>query len=175
MPSVAMSDTDARAWDADTAVSLLHAAHYRRLVRTSVLLVRDLATAEEVVQDAFVGLYRRWDRLRDPQAALGYLRTAVVNGSRSALRHRGTVEKTLPRLRPVEALDDPSAAISTRRSVLDALAALPERQREVLVLRYYGDLSEAEIAETLGISRGSVKSYASRGAEALRPILENLR
>lgn len=140
-----------------------------------MLLVRDLATAEEVVQDAFVGLYRRWDRLRDPQAAIGYLRTCVVNGSRSALRHRGTVERTMPRLRPAEALDDPSSAVSTRRDVLEALAALPERQREVLVLRYYGDLSEAEIAEALGVSRGAVKSYASRGAEALRPTLESLR
>jgi RNA polymerase sigma factor (sigma-70 family) len=75
----------------------------------------------------------------------------------------------------VEPLDDPAAAVAARRDVLEALAALPERQREVLVLRYYGDLSEAEIAEALGISRGSVKSYASRGADALRPILENLR
>ncbi len=171
-----VSETDASRWDADTAIAILHAAHYKRLVRTSVLLVRDLATAEEVVQDAYVGLYTRWARLRDPDAAAGYLRQAVVNGSRSALRRRGTAQRAEPILRAIpEIAPDPAAEISTRRGVLEALAALPERQREVLVLRYYGDLSEAEIADALGVSRGAVKSYASRGAAALRPILESLR
>lgn len=163
-------------WDADTAIAVLHATHYKRLVRTSLLLVRDLATAEEVVQDAYVGLYSKWGRLRDPGAAAGYLRTAVINGSRSALRRRGTAERAAPILRAVpDTIDDLAGDVVSRRDVLAALAELPERQREVLVLRYYGDLSEAEIAEALGVSRGSVKSYASRAAAALRPILENLR
>ena len=171
-----MSGTDPSSWDADTALAVLHAAHYRRLVRTSALLVRDVAVAEEVVQDAYVALYGRWTRLRDPEAAVAYLRQAVVNGSRSALRRRGTAQRAEPLLRPVDdASPDPASAVSVRRDVLAALADLPERQREVLVLRYYGDLSEAEIAVALGVSRGAVKSYASRGAEALRPILESLR
>jgi RNA polymerase sigma-70 factor (sigma-E family) len=172
---LAVSESDASTWDADTAVAVLHAVHYRRLVRTSALLVRDLATAEEVVQDAFVGLYTRWTKLRDPDAALGYLRQAVVNGSRSALRRRGTAQRAEPVLRAVPGISpDPAGDVSARRDVLAALADLPERQREVLVLRYYGDLSEAEIAVALGVSRGAVKSYASRGAAALRPILETL-
>ncbi len=163
-------------WDADTAIAVLHATHYKRLVRTSLLLVRDLPTAEEVVQDAYVGLYRRWGRLRDPEAAAGYLRTAVVNGSRSALRRRGTAERAAPLLTAAPAMaTDVAGDVASRHDVLAALAELPERQREVLVLRYYGDLSEAEIADVLGVSPGSVKSYASRAAAALRPILENLR
>ncbi len=169
-------DDSAQDWDADTAISVLHATHYKRLVRISLLLVRDLATAEEVVQDAYVGLYRKWTRLRDPAAATGYLRTAVINGSRSALRRRGTAERAAPFLASVpDTTHDLAGDVAMRRDVLTALAELPERQREVLVLRYYGDLSEADIAEALGVSPGAVKSYASRAAAALRPILENLR
>jgi RNA polymerase sigma-70 factor (sigma-E family) len=171
-----MSRDAPSSWDADTALSLLHAEHYTRLVRTAALLVRDVALAEEIVQDAYVALYTRWTKLRDPDAAVGYLRQTVINGSRSALRRRGTAQRSEPLLRAAEdRTPDPASAVSARRDVLAALAGLPERQREVLVLRYYGDLSEAEIAGALGVSRGAVKSYASRGAEALRPILESLR
>jgi RNA polymerase sigma-70 factor (sigma-E family) len=163
---------DPRTWDAEQAVTVLYSAHYRQLVRTSALLVRDVASAEEVVQEAYVGLYRRWDRLRDPDAAVGYLRQAVVNGSRSVLRRRGTAERKAPTLYAVPGTSpDPATGVTDRRAVLDALAALPERQREVLVLRYYGDLSEADIASALGVSAGAVKSYASRGVQALRPVL----
>jgi len=171
---------DPRDWDADTAVTALYPAHYRYLVRTAALLVRDAATAEEVVQDAFVGLYRAWPRLRDPQAALGYLRTSTVNGCRSVLRRRGTAEGALhlldaPAGSEGHSVADPANAVAQRRAVLDRMASLPERQREVLVLRYYGDWSETEIAEALGVSPGAVKSYASRGLAALRPDLEQLR
>lgn len=162
--------------DADDAVEELYAAHWRRLVRLSVLLVRDVGTAEEVVQDAFVAMHGRWSRLEDPDRALAYLRQAVVNGSRSALRHRGVVERHARREAAAPEVTAPDAAgaseTSARRGlVLDALRALPRRQREVLVLRYYLDLSEAEIAATLGISAGAVKSHASRGAAALRTHL----
>ncbi|WP_307827721.1 SigE family RNA polymerase sigma factor [Nocardioides sp. SYSU D00038] len=161
-----------RAWDADEALERLYAAHWRRLVRLSVLLVRDTGTAEEVVQDAFVAVHARWNRLRDPDKALAYLRQSVVNRSRSVLRHRGVVARTAGRqaLRPgVE--DEPGAVSDRRAAVLDALRALPRRQREVLALRHYLDLSEAEIARTLGISTGSVKSHASRGTATLRGLL----
>ena len=84
---------DPSAWDADTAVEALYAAHWRRLVRLSVLLVRDQGTAEEVVQDAFVAVHGRWRRLRDPDRALAYLRQTVVNRSRSVLRHRTVVDR----------------------------------------------------------------------------------
>ena len=161
-------------WDADAAVEHLYAAHYRRLVRLSVLLVRDVETAEEVVQDAFVAMHGRWGRLREPDLALAYLRQAVVNRSRSVLRHRAVVRRHTARERVLETTpgsDQPSLERARRSDVLDAMRALPLRQREVLALRYYLDLSEAEIADALGISRGAVKSHASRGAAALRAQL----
>jgi RNA polymerase sigma-70 factor (sigma-E family) len=161
--------------DADTAVEQLYAGHYRQLVRLAVLLVRDKETAEEVVQDAFVAMHGRWSRLRDPDNAVAYLRQTVVNRSRSALRHRGVVERHRPRTVPDEpGADEAVLAADRRRQVLDALGRLSGRQREVLTLRYFLDLSEQEIASTLGISAGSVKSHASRGAAALRQLVGSI-
>ncbi|GIH68642.1 RNA polymerase sigma factor [Sphaerimonospora thailandensis] len=160
-------------WDADMAVTALYSAHYRSLVRLAVLLVRDVASAEEVVQDAFVAIHGAWRRLRDTDKALAYLRQSVVNRSRSVLRHRAVVEKYAPKGLP----DAPSAengAIGEleRSAVIEALRKLPARQREALVLRYYGDLSEAEIAHAMGISKGAVKSHTARGMASLRMALE---
>jgi RNA polymerase sigma-70 factor (sigma-E family) len=170
--------SEAPRWDADTAVDQLYATHYRRLVRLSVLLVRDVETAEEVVQDAFVAMHGRWRSLREPDQGLAYLRQAVVNRSRSVLRRRGVQARhaaAAPAVVPHRPGADQDALAAERRSaVLDALRALPGRQREVLALRYYLDLSEAEIASTLGISRGAVKSHASRGAAALRATMGDL-
>ncbi|MFC7493489.1 MULTISPECIES: SigE family RNA polymerase sigma factor [unclassified Nocardioides] len=165
------------AWTADEALELLYAAHWRRLVRLSVLLVHDQGVAEEVVQDAFVAVHGRWRRLRDPEHALAYLRQTVVNRSRSALRHRAVVERHAARRTTTDdgqPADGATLDADRRATVLDALRALPQRQREVLALRYYLDLSEAEIADTLGISRGAVKSHASRGAATLRTRLGSL-
>ena len=161
--------------DADQALTALYAAHYRHLVRLATFLLHDQAAAEEVVQDAFVAMHGAWRRLRDPEKAEAYLRQAVVNRSRSGLRHRKVEAKYAPKPAP----DAPSAeygalGLLERRTVIDALRSLPQRQREVLVLRYYGDLSEAQIAQTLGISQGAVKSHASRGMAALRSTLEQL-
>ena len=163
-------------WDADTAVERLYAAHWRSLVRLAVLLVRDTGTAEDVVQDAFIAMHGRWTKLRGPDRALAYLRQSVVNGSRSVLRHRKVVDRHTRRTAAMPPADEPGADLpvtdrARRAAVLHALAALPVRQREVLALRYYLDLSEAEIADALGISRGAVKSHASRGAAALRLLL----
>jgi len=161
-------------WSADEALDRLYAAHWAALVRLGVLLLRDRGASEEVVQDAFVAMHGRWSKLRDPDRALGYLRRSVVNGSRSALRHRTVVRRHAAAQRAVDhqpAADDPVLAAERRTAVLDALDLLPTRQREVLVCRYFLDLSEAEIAETLGISRGAVKSHASRGSAALRATL----
>jgi RNA polymerase sigma-70 factor (sigma-E family) len=167
-------------WGPDEAVEHLYAAHYRQLVRLSVLLVRDQGTAEEVVQDAFVALHGKWRGLRDPHLGLAYLRQSVVNRSRSVLRHRAVEVRHLTRATAEEAAAAPSlpgadeAVVrrAGRATVLDALQRLSTRQREVLVLRYYLDLDEAGIADALGISRGAVKSHASRGAAALRTLLE---
>ncbi|THA57506.1 RNA polymerase sigma factor [Streptomyces sp. A1136] len=158
---------------APTLTDLYH-AHRLGMVRLAVLLVDDLATAEDVVQDAFTALYRRHgEQLGGVDNALGYLRTAVVNTSRSVLRRRRTARAWIP---PVTA-DVPSAEASVvldeaHREVLAALGRLTPRRRQVLVLRYWAELSEAEIAETLGISRGAVKSNASRALDALERILE---
>jgi RNA polymerase sigma-70 factor (sigma-E family) len=172
-----MAETARPTRDADEAVEQLYAAHWRQLVRLSVLLVHDLGTAEEVVQDAFIELHGRWSKLRDHERALAYLRQAVVNRSRSVLRHRAVVHKYAARERPpadAPPADSSVGAIAQRDAVLTAMRLLPERQREVVALRYYIDLSEAEIADALGISRGAVKSHASRGLAALKTNLGSL-
>ncbi len=150
----------------------LYRDHRMRMVRLAVLLVDDPGTAEDVVQEAFTGLHRHWSGLRNEAAAVGYLRTAVVNGARSVLRRRRTARDYVPphqvNARSAESLAMLSAE---HQSVVDALATLPPRQREVLVLRYYGGLSEAEIAEATGITRGTVKSTASRALSAVGRVM----
>jgi RNA polymerase sigma-70 factor (sigma-E family) len=162
-------------WTADEAVTRLFATHYRQLVRLAALLLGDAGAAEEVVQDAYVRLHQHWWRLREPDRALGYLRTSVVNGARSALRRRAVARRYAEAQPPPP--DVPSAESTLiehvdNAALLAALRRLPARQRETLVLRYYVDLSEAEIAEAMGISRGAVKSHAARGIAALRLIME---
>jgi RNA polymerase sigma-70 factor (sigma-E family) len=168
-------------WDADDAVTQLYTAHYASLVRLTSLLVRHSGEAEEIVQDAFVALHAKWRRLRDPDKALGYLRQTVVNRARSSQRRHAVADRhanaSADARRPAVAPSAEQHALSseTRAAVMAALDRLPTRQREVLVLRYYSDLSENDIAETLGISRGAVKSHASRGVAALRTTLEDIR
>jgi RNA polymerase sigma-70 factor (sigma-E family) len=154
-------------------VVALYTEHYRSLVRLALLLVHDVPTAEEVVQDAFVAMHTGWRRLRETEKALSYLRQTVVNRSRSVLRHRSVVDKNAPKPAP----DMPSAelgaiALLERTAVVAALRELPGRQREAIVLRYYADLSEAQIAAAMGISKGAVKSHTARGMSALRNMLE---
>lgn len=162
-------------WDADEAVTQIYSAHYRSLVRLSALLVHDVQTAEEIVQDSFIAMHGSWRRLRDPDRGLAYLRQAVVNRSRSSLRHRKVIEKHAPRPLPHSASAEEGAMNALEhQAVMAALRKLPERQREVLVLRYYADLSEADIADAIGVSRGAVKSHASRGLAAVRTTLEQM-
>ncbi|HMH90224.1 MAG TPA: SigE family RNA polymerase sigma factor [Streptosporangiaceae bacterium] len=169
----ALFGAEAGEWDVDRAVSALYQEHYRSLVRLAALLVRDVATAEEVVQDSFVAMHGGWGRLRDTDKALSYLRQTVVNRSRTVLRHRAVVDRNAPKPPP----DMPSAehgaiALLERSAVVAALRTLPPRQREALVLRYYGNLSEAQIAGAMGISQGAVKSHTARAMIALRAVLE---
>jgi RNA polymerase sigma-70 factor (sigma-E family) len=160
-------------WNADCAVTELYSQQYRALVRLAALLVRDTPTAEEVVQDAFVAMHGGWQRLRNAENALAYLRQAVVNRSRSVLRHRTVVDKNLQKAPPDMPSAEHGALVQLERSaVVDALRKLPVRQREAIVLRYYADLSEAEIAAAMKISRGAVKSHTARGMAALRAELE---
>jgi RNA polymerase sigma-70 factor (sigma-E family) len=165
--------TEPGAWSADLAVIELYTVQYKALVRLATMLVRDTSTAEEVVQDAFIAMHDGWHRLKDAEKALAYLRQAVVNRSRSVLRHRTVVEKNAPKPAP----DMPSAehgamALLERSAVIAALRDLPGRQREAIVLRYYADLSEADIAAAMRISRGAVKSHTARGMASLKAALE---
>jgi RNA polymerase sigma-70 factor (sigma-E family) len=162
----------------DEAVTALFVAHHARLVGLAYLLVDDVATAEDVVQDAFTALYRRWSWVRDHGAALAYLQTSVVNGARSNLRRRARrtreSDRDRDRDRDREAPSPESTVVAREdeRRLEAALLQLPIRQRQVLVLRYYLDQSEAEIASTLSISRGTVKQHASRALAALHLRLE---
>ena len=156
----------------------VYRTHRLGLLRMAVLLVDDRATAEDVVQDAFLSFQRSVDRLRDPDAALAYLRVCVANAARSAIRRRQVARRHLHRSAVVT--DEPPAdtelmLAAEHQEVLKALRRLPDRQREVLILRYWSDLSEAQIAETLGISKGTVKSTASRGMRRLAVVLKGAR
>ena len=156
-------------WDADRAVTALYSTHYRSLVRLAVLLVRDIATAEDLVQDSFVAMHGGWRRLRDSDEALSYLRQSVVNRSRSVLRHRIVVDRNVPKPAPdMPGGEQEDISKLERSALISALRTLPARQREVLVLRYFVDLSEAQVAATMGISTGAVKSHAARAMSSLR-------
>ena len=149
--------------------------HYRSLVRLGSLLIDDVGTCEELVQDAFVKVWRRGPMLRDPSRLPAYLRSAVLNGARSHLRRSGVARRHLQSVPEPGAAPEQSPLAGEEGRVLAALRSLPDRQREVLALRYYLDLSETEIAATLGISAGSVKTHAHRGLATLADRLEDLR
>jgi RNA polymerase sigma-70 factor (sigma-E family) len=160
--------------DRATGVAAVFEIHYAHLVRLAWALVGDPTEAEDVVMDAFAGLERRWNHVRRTEDAFFYLRTSVVNGSRSRLRR---LRVSRAKSRSLADLDGaPAEQIALlhleHQAVVIALRTLPRRQREVLVLRYYEEASEAEIAETLGISAGSVKTHASRGLHAVADLLE---
>jgi len=158
----------------DELLTTLYTTHYRELVRLAAFLTGDRDNAEEVVQDAYVKVHGAWRRVREMDRAEAYLRTAVVNLSRSRLRRRQVAARYKP-----EPMTDAASAESfamqhaQREAVLTALQELPRRQREAVVLRYYGDLSEAQTADAMGCSVGSVKSHTSRAMAALRPLLED--
>jgi RNA polymerase sigma-70 factor (sigma-E family) len=158
----------------DEFIESLYRAHAVELVRMALLLVGDQPTAEDVVQDAYLGLQRSVGRLRDPAKALPYLRASVVNGCRSVHRRRSRLSLQANSYEPPPVWSAESAAIAEhdRRTVLAAVAALPERAREVLALRYFLDLPDGDIAAALGISRSTVASTASRALAKLAHKLQ---
>jgi RNA polymerase sigma-70 factor (sigma-E family) len=149
----------ARSGDARQAVTALYQAHALGLIRLALIMLGDRPSAEDVVQDAFCGLYRRWRTLSDTDKALAYVRSSVLNGSRTALRRRARASASGSPSDPLAESAESAAMVSEEhREVLAAIRQLPDRQREALVLRYYLDLREEEIATAMGISRGTVKS-----------------
>ena len=159
--------------DARQHVSALYQAHALGLVKLAVLMVGDQPTAEDIVQDAFLGLYRRWSALRDADKALGYLRSSVVNKCRTFHRVRFRRQAVTLDLPPDAVSAEAEAMLGeAHREVLAALRRLPRRQREAVVLRYYLDMTEEQAAQAMGISRGTVKSSTSRGLAALARMLK---
>jgi RNA polymerase sigma-70 factor (sigma-E family) len=149
-------------------ISGLFRAHAVALVRVATLLLGDQQSAEDVVQDAFFGLYRGLPGLRDRSKALPYLRASVINGSRSVLRARKRAFlRRVQHEPPVWSAESAAMAGEDRKALLAAVARLPRRSREVLALRYYLDLADHEIAAALGISRATVSSTASRALARL--------
>ena len=157
------------------AVTALYEAHALGLIRLAVVMLGDRPAAEDVVQEAFCGLYRRWHALSEEANALAYVRSSVINGCRTALRRR-VRQLTLAGFAEAGEADSAESAVllgEEHRQVLLAIRRLPSRQREALVLRYYLDLDEAEIASCMQVSRGTVKSTTSRALAALGRILED--
>ena len=170
-----LDDTDAGPPGAEAAVAGLFAARYPELVRLAGLLGAD--DPEDIAQEAFARLLRRYGALRDADAALGYVRATVCNLTRNRHRHLRVARLRTPVERPADVESSEQAALSReeQREVIAALAALPARRREAIVLRYWLGLSEAEIAATMGISPGTVKSAVSRGLAAVGRALEEGR
>lgn len=161
----------------DRAIEGLLAVHRIPLTRLAVLLGAD--DADDVVSEAFYQLYRHWRRLRSPDAAAGYLRSVVINRTRMRIRHLQVIRRHVDRdvHGPSTAMSSEAMAVlrDDQRAVVSALADLPSRQREALVLRYWLELRESEIAEAMGISAGAVKTHASRGMAALSRAMEERR
>jgi len=151
-------------------VTALYQAHALGLIRLAVVMLGDRAAAEDAVQEAFCGLYRRWHALSDPGKALSYVRSSVINSCRTVLRRRRR-QASQAGDRPGESAEALALISEEHRQVLTAIRSLPARQREALVLRFYLDLDEEEIAASMRISRGTVKSTTSRALAALGRIL----
>ena len=162
---------------AEGAVTALYEAHAVGLIRLAVVMLGNRQAAEDVVQEAFCGLYRRWGQLAEPERALFYLRASVLNGCRSELRARLRNARRAARTLPgsVASAEDLALIAAEHREVLAAMRRLPDRQREALVLRYFADLGEPEIARSMGITAGTVKSTTSRALAALARLLGEAR
>jgi RNA polymerase sigma-70 factor (sigma-E family) len=159
--------------NAEAAVAALYQASAVGLIRLAYVMLGDRQSAEDVVQEAFCGLYRQWSRLRDADRAMYYLRASVLNGCRSALRRRVLRRKVQPE-QPPAVLSAEAVVLNgeEREEVFRAVGRLPHRQREALVLRFYLDLSDDEIARVMGISPSTVRSTMHRALGALGRVLQ---
>ena len=166
------SERPGMAPDATAGVTELYHGHAVGLIRLAIVMLGDRVAAEDVVQDAFLGLYRHWDGLADPGKALAYLRSAVLNRCRNAMRQRSRDTKQGVTPQVVQSAEATVLVGEENQRVLAAIRALPDRQREALVLRFYLDLSQDETARVMGISTGTVKSATSRAVAALGRMLK---
>ena len=154
---------------AEAAVTALYAAHALGLTRLAQVMLGDRGAAEDVVQEAFAGLFRRWAFLNDTAKAPQYLRSAVLNRCRNVLRSAARPIPLVPVA--VDGADSALLAAEARHAVLAALRTLPHRQREALALRYLLDLPDAEIAQAMGIRPGTVRSAVHRGLTTLERLM----
>lgn len=159
-------------WAADQSLTEIYLAEYDSLVRMAASLVSDIETAEDVVQDSIVAMHGAWPHLYDSEKALAYVRQSVMNRARSVIRRRMVVDRHPPKPEPNAPSAEYAALTELERSaVVSALRLLPQRQREVLVLRFYLGLREGQIASTMGITRGTVKVHVRRAMTAMRDVL----
>jgi len=161
-----------QALDPAAQVTAVYEAHALGLLRLAVIMLGDRQAAEDVVQDAFLGLYHRWDKLAAPDRALAYVRSSVFNGCRTVLRQRARRNRTVLTERETESAEARVLHGEELREVLAALRRLPTRQREAVALRYCLGLTPDDVATAMGISIGTVKSATSRGIAALGRMLK---
>jgi RNA polymerase sigma-70 factor (sigma-E family) len=162
-----------QARDPAEEITALYEAHALGFVKLAVLMTGDQTAAEDIVQDAFLGLYRRWHSVREPDKVLSYIRSCVLNGCRTFHRVRYRRERIVFDPRPdADSAENLAVLGETNRAVLAAIRRLPPRQREAVVLRYYLDMTEDQTAQAMGVSRGAVKSATFRGLAALARMLE---
>jgi len=163
----------------DDAFGVLFRAHAQGLVRLACVLLEDREAAEDAVQDAYVSLYRHWDVLRDQGSSRAYLRAAVINRCRSGQGQLIRARRVRGRLDSVDWLEPSPETRAVEhddaRRLAAAVRSLPTRQREVVVCRYYLELTEAETAALLDIGLGSVKRHAHRGLARLQDRLGRAR
>jgi RNA polymerase sigma-70 factor (sigma-E family) len=175
-PTTSAARSDNKRPDSAAMVTALYRSNALGLVRLAYVLTSDLGLAEDIVQDAFHGLYRRWEHLRDPEKALPYVRSAVLNSCRTYVRRRNP-EISIDGPDDGQDLASAEAAVlgeEQRRAVMTALGKLPSRQREVLVLRFYLDMSESQIATQMGIGQSTVRSAQHRALTALGRMLKEV-
>ena len=157
-------------------ITALYQAHALGFVRLAFLMTGDQLTAEDIVQDAFLGLHRRWGALADHDKAVSYVRTCVLNGCRQLYRVRYRQEKVhLDPPQDVRSAEDTAMLGEDNRAVLAAIRRLPARQREAVVFRYYLDMTEEQTAQAMGVARGTVKSTTARGLATLARLLEEAK
>jgi RNA polymerase sigma-70 factor (sigma-E family) len=161
------SEPPPRSGGSGAAVAALYREHALGLIRLAYVSQGNRAAAEDIVQDAFCGLYRRWDQLTSTDKAVAYLRSSVLNGCRNAVRRSGRSPRTDAYVPPVDSAESAALSGELRREVIAGLRRLPRRQREALVLRFYLELADPEIPEVMGISVNTVRSTLRRGIAAL--------